>query len=593
MEYINFDEIKELTKDAEENFERCRTRVYDYITDLINKKDVFGKKGNPVIKKGMFSISYLSHMADNLGFTEESYHNMVKVRLNPNDDKMFLAIDSERFMNFLGFKLGYLDDSKDYNVNIKLYFRIDFSNVRNLFDEISEYCYNAKIETSPKSRYSPSNDMVTVRINDYERIDDIVNIIKKYQVEDDRTNQFIPKYNDVGFTFDFEESYNSFLSRSILEYVMANKAKELSDEGFYEFIKNKLDRFYFTKEDYIYLENLKLAMGKKELTKDYIIDQAKYINDVVVKNDKELEEEANKRKKLRTKIVTELSNLKEEDIDKRIEEFLKRDKLEEYENYTFKDIFYDMSEEEIVKMIKNACKVIKAKLSKRKIEILMGYANNILSSIIFNAAIKIEKKEDISNYLEELSKEGNIFEGVNLSLLDIMNYYINNVLEDKSSFKEYVTDNANMLIEDRDYIMERMEKECDKSKLSDFSYDEEEDYYEMPYDLINMFFVMRDYDISINRIDLNQFEDIEDINDIPTSINASIYYSETLFEKEIISQQKHVPFPGYAALVFKQIAYKKNYGEEFINSKEFNLDEKVVFMYCTDYLKEKESKLKR
>ena len=580
MEKISFKEILDIL-----NMTDDKSKVYDYITNIRNKKPFFKN----ILKQKIFAGSMETKISEALeldkkemiGFMHEGHSSSKK------EGMYFIGTPSNR--PFLSVKIGKKDKLYDDNVDIKLYYKINANDIYTMFKELSEYCYNNEIELDLKTRVYYGNDMVTLRIKDPEVLDSIIDIINKYKIEDDLENQFIPTYRGIGTTFDFGVSYNTFLCEKLMEYVKSQNEELFSEEDFYEYLKRILNKFDLRKEEIVFLENLKNAMSKKELDLDYIKNQTKYINEVVIPEDKILKEKLQKFEKLQNRIMVDLSDIRFDELDSKINELLAKEKIEveDESQYSMREIFYDMSDEEIKNKIINKYNVIKKNLSIKKLNDVKTYAKNILSFIVFNAAIKLENGEDVKSFIKQFTTKENIIEGIDISLLDMMNYYISDSLNSSKSFESYVLLAAKTLLEDKNETKKYLEKYTANYDLDDFEvddFDEDDVYYDLPTSIAIIEEVETTYDVSVHRINFKDYC----INHSDLSGRDKEYY-ERIFNE----QKTFESFPGYGSLIFKFIAYEKGYDQDVINSDDSNFIDKIIYQYCTDYIKESDNKLKR
>ena len=575
MDLVLKDKIKEIVKGKD-----IVQSMYNLVIDC-NEPDIIK---NAALRSSGITIDLASKL--NLDSTKKVYFSGFTKGFSRGGQEDIILENTEISPYFF---IQSVETKKDYegeNFLIKLYATINPSEIRKFFNELIPYCYNNNTSVYAKSREIQTNDMVTVRIYDFEKLDEVVSIIKKYQVEPKRENEFIPKYNGVGLTFDYHQSYNSYLADLFVDYNYINsnakligEEKELTNETLLEFARQRNDRFYVSKSDYTNLLNLELAVNKKELTKEDIEKEFTNLNSKVKLEIEEKEKEIKVRDKLKYQFVKSLKDLRLDDVKIKIDELLNQnDKV--LDNYSLRDIYYNQTDEEIKSIIYNECLKQKKINSKEKEKIVKEKVGNIISNIILNCAIKIEKNEDPDEYIKKFLDGEKIVEGLDLSLPDLFDYYLSKFVQTEKSSYLYILDGATRLIEEKiefdNYISPLLEKiqesDIDSSK-DDWSINDSKEATE----LNDISYIISKYDVSPEKLPH------KDIRDIPLPDESP--------EEEVEEMREYIKEKGlstdiskFGLLVLKLSAYDRNI--DISKTNESTSSYKIMFEICKKYLEQ-------
>lgn len=143
---------------------------------------------------------------------------------------------------------------------IKLYMTIKEDKTTDVMSDLGAFLLEKNIRCFYKTRPSEENDMLTIRIDEIDKLDELVNWLKNNKDIYFSNHPFMSMVDGVGISLDDGGSYNQFISETIYDYII-NTKENLGYESFIKYInsKNYLSRLD-NQENRLYDKNLNLAL---------------------------------------------------------------------------------------------------------------------------------------------------------------------------------------------------------------------------------------------------------------------------------------------------------------------------------------------
>ncbi len=161
------------------------------------------------------------------------------------------------YVNVFGNQLRNLNDEKE----IKLYMTIKENKTTDVMSDLGAFLLEKDIRCFYKTRHSEENDMLTIRIDEISKLDELVNWLKNNENIYFSNHPFMPMVDGVGISLDDGGSYNKFISKIIYDYIV-NTKDNLGYESFMQYLNSKKYlSFLDNQENRLYDKNLNLALN--------------------------------------------------------------------------------------------------------------------------------------------------------------------------------------------------------------------------------------------------------------------------------------------------------------------------------------------
>lgn len=147
---------------------------------------------------------------------------------------------------------------------IKLYMTMKEDSIVNVMSDIGAFLLKNDIKSFYKTRPNECNDMLTIRIDQEDKLDDLVGWLKKQDSIYYSNHPFMPVFDGVGITLDDGGSYNRFISNILHDYMQVYKdnlgvdsfKKYLQSERYNNLLDSDEKRMFNTNLSYAFRENL-------------------------------------------------------------------------------------------------------------------------------------------------------------------------------------------------------------------------------------------------------------------------------------------------------------------------------------------------
>lgn len=167
--------------------------------------------------------------AYNFGDVKESYINL------SSSPAIHINVDSD---GFIAINTCGMEDKKEEMPQVKIYATIKSNKISKVMAEINSYFIANNIDGFYKTRSYESNDMLTIRMNDLSKLDDLVKWLKSNEDLYFSNHPFMPIVDGVPMSLDESGSYNYFISETIYNYAK-NSKEDLSYNGFVNYLSSK------------------------------------------------------------------------------------------------------------------------------------------------------------------------------------------------------------------------------------------------------------------------------------------------------------------------------------------------------------------
>lgn len=167
--------------------------------------------------------------AYNFGDVKESYINL------SSSPAIHINVDSD---GFIAINTCGMEDKKEEMPQVKIYATIKSNKISKVMAEINSYFIANNIDGFYKTRSYESNDMLTIRMNDLSKLDDLVKWLKSNEDLYFSNHPFMPIVDGVPMSLDESGSYNYFISETIYNYAKSSK-EDLSYNGFVNYLSSK------------------------------------------------------------------------------------------------------------------------------------------------------------------------------------------------------------------------------------------------------------------------------------------------------------------------------------------------------------------
>ena len=143
-----------------------------------------------------------------------------------------------RWDGFIAINTCGMEAKKEEMPQVKIYATIKNDKILKVMAEIGSYYIENNIDGFYKTRSYESNDMLTIRMNDLSKLDDLVKWLKSNEDLCFSNHPFMPIVDGVSISLDESGSYNRFVSETIYNYAK-NSKEDLSYNGFVNYLNSK------------------------------------------------------------------------------------------------------------------------------------------------------------------------------------------------------------------------------------------------------------------------------------------------------------------------------------------------------------------
>ena len=143
-----------------------------------------------------------------------------------------------RWDGFIAINTCGMENKKEEMPQVKIYATIKNDKISKVMAEIGSYYIENNIDGFYKTRAYESNDMLTIRMNDLSKLDDLVKWLKSNEDLCFSNHPFMPIVDGVSISLDESGSYNRFISETIYNYAK-NSKEDLSYNGFVNYLNSK------------------------------------------------------------------------------------------------------------------------------------------------------------------------------------------------------------------------------------------------------------------------------------------------------------------------------------------------------------------
>lgn len=162
---------------------------------------------------------------------------------------------------------------------VKLYMTIKEDKIVDVMSDLGAFLSENDIRCFYKTRPYEANDMLTIRIDEIEKLDILVNWLKNNKNIYFSNHPFMPVVDGVAISLDEGGSYNRFISETIYSYIKSSK-DNLSYDGFIKFLKtDEYLNTLKTDEDKRFDRNLKIALTGEISLNEFKDEYVKAVND--------------------------------------------------------------------------------------------------------------------------------------------------------------------------------------------------------------------------------------------------------------------------------------------------------------------------
>ena len=179
------------------------------------------------------------------------------------------------FTNIFGDKAKDLSDVPA----VKLYMTIKEDKITDVMSDLGAFLLKNNITSFYKTRPHETNDMLTIRIYEIEKLGILINWLKNNKNIYFSNHPFMPVIDGVAMSFDEDGSYNVFIANTISSYIK-NTKDNFSYESFVMFLKT--DEYLSslkTEEEKIFDRNLKIALTGEISLNEFSDEYVKVVND--------------------------------------------------------------------------------------------------------------------------------------------------------------------------------------------------------------------------------------------------------------------------------------------------------------------------
>lgn len=143
-----------------------------------------------------------------------------------------------RWDGFIAINTCGMENKKEEMPQVKISATIKNDKISKVMAEIGSYYIENNIDGFYKTRAYESNDMLTIRMNDLSKLDDLVKWLKSNEDLCFSNHPFMPIVDGVSISLDESGSYNRFISETIYNYAK-NSKEDLSYNGFVNYLNSK------------------------------------------------------------------------------------------------------------------------------------------------------------------------------------------------------------------------------------------------------------------------------------------------------------------------------------------------------------------
>ena len=219
------------------------------------------------------------------GFNAREIMDSINPRYNFSDrekfkeyrtnSRLFKLIDNGSFK-----EIAYMNRNETEKEYLKLYCSLPDDRKKEFLVKYGIFVKENQIRGSYKIRSdTQANDLITIRVYNPPNYESVFNFVSDFASDNIPQHLFMPSINNIGITIDDGDSYNRFLSISLVKYFEnCQDAEAVNDISFLKFVssnefKDQLD--YLDKKHYkIYMQNL-LNSFDKQLTKEDVFSTIK------------------------------------------------------------------------------------------------------------------------------------------------------------------------------------------------------------------------------------------------------------------------------------------------------------------------------
>ena len=162
---------------------------------------------------------------------------------------------------------------------VKLYMTIKEDEIVDVMSDLGAFLLKNNIRCFYKTRPEESNDMLTIRIDEIEKLDILVDWLKNNKNIYFSNHPFMPVVDGVAISLDEGGSYNKFISDTIYSYIKSTK-DSLSYDGFVKFLTtDEYLNYLTTDEEKRFDKNLKIALTGEISLNEFKDEYVKAVND--------------------------------------------------------------------------------------------------------------------------------------------------------------------------------------------------------------------------------------------------------------------------------------------------------------------------
>lgn len=162
---------------------------------------------------------------------------------------------------------------------VKLYMTIKEDKIADVMSDLGAFLLKNNIRCFYKTRPYEANDMLTIRIDEMEKLDILVNWLKNNKDIYFSNHPFMPAVDGVAISLDEGGSYNKFISDTIYSYIKSTK-DNLSYDGFVKFLTtDEYLNSLKTDEEKRFDNNLKIALTGEISLNEFKDEYVKAVND--------------------------------------------------------------------------------------------------------------------------------------------------------------------------------------------------------------------------------------------------------------------------------------------------------------------------
>lgn len=178
-----------------------------------------------------------------------------------------------RTPEFIQVTSSYKEPESIKPITIKIYASIKKEKISEVMTALMALADERKIPIYYKTRPYETNDMLTIRLESLNHLEEIVSFLKSNPHISTENHPFMPLFDNVGITFDKGGSYNNFIAENISEFLKNNPTGTY--EEFIAYLESKSKNS--TTEDKLFMKNIYLSQQANLSLEDF---KKAYTNEV-------------------------------------------------------------------------------------------------------------------------------------------------------------------------------------------------------------------------------------------------------------------------------------------------------------------------